>query len=187
MKTASPRLITRLLLAASCIISPLAFAHGDVTPQAVDTKTLPALGEQWREENPYRSNKEAIRIGTSAYGQNCARCHGLQAVSGGIAPDLRQLDRDCLTQKDETKKQACFKEIDNYFTLSAKRGKTRNGAVYMPPFEGILNQEAIWSIKAYLETLRVMPAMPAVATTQASTQAGTKPAAGEKTASKKKL
>lgn len=183
MKTASPQLIARLLLTASCAISPLVFAHGDVTPQAVDTKTLPSLGEQWREENPYRANNEAIRIGTSAFAQNCARCHGLQAVSGGIAPDLRQIDRDCLTQKDETKKQACFKEIDNYFTLSAKRGKTRNGAVYMPPFEGILNQEAIWSIKAYLETLRVMPAMPVMAAPQSSA----KPAIAEKTSSKKKL
>lgn len=180
MKTPSARFITRLALLISCTFSPLAFAHGDVTPQSVDTKTLPPLGEQWREENPYRSNKEAIRIGNSAFAQNCARCHGLQAVSGGIAPDLRLLDRDCLTQKDETKKQACFKEIDGYFSVSAKRGKTRNGAVYMPPFEGILNQEAVWSIKAYLETLRVMPVV-------ASAQATPKPAVAEKANSKKKL
>jgi mono/diheme cytochrome c family protein len=38
-----------------------------------------------------------------------------------------------------------------------RRGKVRNGAVYMPPFEGTLNQEAIWSIKAYLETRREKP------------------------------
>lgn len=30
-----------------------ALAHGDVTPQAVDTKDLPTLGEAWRGENPY--------------------------------------------------------------------------------------------------------------------------------------
>lgn len=27
----------------------------------------------------------------------------------------------------------------------------------MPPFEGILNQEAMWAIKAYLETRREKP------------------------------
>jgi hypothetical protein len=27
----------------------------------------------------------------------------------------------------------------------------------MPPFEGILQQEAVWAIKAYLETKRVKP------------------------------
>ena len=32
-------------------------------------------------------------------------------------------------------------------------GAVRNGNVYMPPFEGILNQEAMWSIRAYLITI----------------------------------
>ena len=27
----------------------------------------------------------------------------------------------------------------------------------MPPFEGVMNQEAVWSIKAYLETRREKP------------------------------
>jgi cytochrome c-550 PedF len=142
-----------LLLAASSVFSPLAYAHGDVVPQAVDTKGLVALGDKWREENPYRGNKQAIGIGDSAYAQNCARCHGLQAISGGIAPDLRQLDRDCLIQKDETKKQACYKEMDGYFASSVRKGKVRNGAVYMPPFEGIFSQEAVWAIKSYLESV----------------------------------
>jgi cytochrome c-550 PedF len=142
-----------LSLAFSFALSPVAHAHGDVVPQAVETKGLPALGDKWREENPYRGNKQAIGIGDSAYAQNCARCHGLQAISGGIAPDLRQLDRDCLTQKDETKKQACFKEMDGYYASSVRKGKVRNGAVYMPPFEGIFSQEAVWAIKSYLESV----------------------------------
>jgi mono/diheme cytochrome c family protein len=29
--------------------------------------------------------------------------------------------------------------------------------VYMPPFEGVLSQEAIWAIKSYLETRREKP------------------------------
>lgn len=150
---ASPFRSIALVLAFSFHAS-VALAHGDVTPQAVDTKSLPQLGEQWREENPYRGNGEAIRIGTSAYTQNCARCHGLDAISGGIAPDLRKLDKDCLNQKIETKKQACIKEVDQYYLTSARRGKVRNGAVYMPPFEGTLSQEAMWSIRAYLDTRR---------------------------------
>lgn len=125
-----------LLLAAPAAVR----AHGDVTPQAVDVSSLKPLGTEMRDENPYRKDKEAIRVGTSAYNQNCARCHGLEAVSGGIAPDLRKLDID--------------KETDQYYLASVLRGKVRNGAVYMPPFEGILSLEAIWAIKAYLETRR---------------------------------
>ena len=141
------------VVAAACT-SLFAHAHGNVTPQGVDTTGLAPLGEKWREENPYRSNKLALKIGTSAYNQNCARCHGIEAVSGGIAPDLRLIDRDCVGIKNDTKKQACYKEVDNYFLTSVRRGKVRNGAVYMPPFEGVFNQEAMWAIKAYLETRR---------------------------------
>ena len=145
------------VLAALLLASGLAAAHGDVTPQAVDTHELPQLGEGWRPENPYRQNEKAIKIGDSAYNQNCARCHGLQAISGGIAPDLRKLDNDCAPMKDPAKKAACVKEVDDYFLGSVRRGKVRNGAVYMPPFEGMLNQEAFWAIKAYLETRREKP------------------------------
>lgn len=146
--------VVGLMMSVSSLMPLAAHAHGDVTPQAVDTKSLPPLGEKWREENPYRGNDEAVKVGTSAFAQNCARCHGIEAVSGGIAPDLRKLDRDCLGLKNEAKKQACFKDTDKYFLTSIRGGKVRNGAVYMPPFENVFNQEAMWAIKAYLETRR---------------------------------
>ena len=116
-----------------------AHAHGDVTPQAVDTSSLTQLGADWRIANPYRDNADAIRIGDSAFNQNCARCHGLGAVSGGIAPDLRYLERG--------------DEMDEFFIGKVRNGVTRNGAVYMPPFEGTLTQEAMWAIRAWLETV----------------------------------
>ena len=65
------------------------FGHGNVTPQPVDTSELEPLGEEWLYVNPYRGNEKAVEIGASAYNQNCARCHGLEAVSGGVTPDLR--------------------------------------------------------------------------------------------------
>jgi cytochrome c-550 PedF len=146
------------ILAAFCAATAgLALAHGDVTPQAVDTSSLPPLGADWRAENPYRKNDKAVAIGASAYNQNCARCHGLEAISGGIAPDLRKLDNDCAGTKDEKKRNACVKEMDDYYLTSVRRGKVRNGAVYMPPFEGMINQEAMWALKAYLETRREKP------------------------------
>jgi cytochrome c-550 PedF len=150
----TPSFLAAIILAASMLAAGAVHAHGDVTPQAVDTKSLPPLGDKWVAENPYRDNKEAQKVGASAFGANCARCHGIEAISGGIAPDLRLLDRDCMTQKVETKKKACFKDNDDYFANSVRKGKVRNGAVYMPPFDGILNQEAVWAIKAYLETKR---------------------------------
>lgn len=155
------RLGLRLLVSAvSLSAASLVWAHGDVVPQSVDTTTLPQLGSKWLDANPYSAgpaNKEALRIGTSAYNQNCARCHGLQAISGGIAPDLRKLDNDCVSLKDTKKKAECVKDVDTYYMSSVRNGKVRNGAVYMPKFEGVMNQEAMWSIKAYLETVRERP------------------------------
>jgi cytochrome c-550 PedF len=130
--------IVTALIALGSMTTMRVEAHGDVVPQAVDVSTLKALGADWRKENPYRGDKEAIRVGSSAYNQNCARCHGLEAVSGGIAPDLRMLPIDA--------------ETDDYYINTVRRGRVRNGAVYMPPFEEALSQEAMWAIRAYIET-----------------------------------
>jgi cytochrome c-550 PedF len=155
-----PAALVALAGAAAMLLHAPAWPHGDVTPQAVDTKELPTLGADWRADNPYRAppaQPKAVTVGSSAYNQNCARCHGLEAISGGIAPDLRKLDNDCASLKDTVKKAACVKEMDGYFIGKVRRGVSRNGAVYMPPFEGILQQEALWAIKSCLETRREKP------------------------------
>jgi cytochrome c-550 PedF len=142
-QTLKETLFRRLALGTAALgivaTATLVQAHGDVTPQAVDTTSLKQLGEEWQSANPYRENADAIRIGDSAFNQNCARCHGLGAVSGGIAPDLRYLERG--------------DEMDEFFIGKVRNGVTRNGAVYMPPFEGTLTQEAMWAIRAWLETV----------------------------------
>ena len=162
--TALRRLAARRPSLRACFIGAIAVlatatagAHGDVTPQAVDTSSLPKLGTEWRAENPYRQNEAAVKVGTSAYNQNCARCHGLEAISGGVAPDLRKLDNECASAKVPARKAACLKENDAYYLITVRQGRTRNGAVYMPPFEGTFDQEAIWAVKAYLETRREKP------------------------------
>ena len=116
----------------------LIFAHGDVVPQAVDTKGLEKV-DQDAIINPYRDNKLAIEIGKSGYNTNCARCHGLDAISGGIAPDLRELP-------------AGDDELDEYFIDIVKTGVVRNGNVYMPPFKEVLSAEAIWAVRSWLAT-----------------------------------
>lgn len=129
-------LVASLVLATTAV---QVMAHGDVVPQAVDTTGLKNLGTDFLAANPYRKDKTAIRIGDSAFNQNCARCHGLGAVSGGIAPDLRYLP-----QGDEG---------DEIFLNRIRHGSVRDGRVYMPPFEGLLSQEAMWAIRAWLESV----------------------------------
>jgi cytochrome c-550 PedF len=115
--------------------------HGDVSPQPVDTTGLEPLGEGWRKTNPYRNNELAIKIGKSGYGQQCARCHGIGGVSGGLAPDLRNLPLG--------------DEGDGIFLPPTRKGVYRNERTLMPKYEGILSQEAMWAIRSWLETVHV--------------------------------
>ncbi|MGH1578644.1 cytochrome c-550 PedF [Planktotalea sp.] len=138
---------TRAFLATGLVLttSLSVFAHGDVSPQAVDTAGLPALGEEWLIENPYRAEPageevwlKAIEIGASGYNQNCARCHGLEVVSGGLAPDLRFLEAE--------------EYGDEWYMERYRVGYTQNGITKMPAFGELLGQEAAWAIRTYIET-----------------------------------
>lgn len=131
-------LITGLMSAGAVL------AHGNVTPTAVNTGNLEKLGEEWRTENPYRNSKdhdEAVTIGASAYNQNCAACHGLEAKSGGIAPDLRMLDEGV--------------SGDEWFVERVRHGSVRDGRVYMPKMADYLSQEALWAVRTYLDSVHV--------------------------------
>ncbi len=129
---------------AVAVAATLVLAHGDVAPQAVDTSGLPEVGEEWLTENPYRADKvgqevwlRAVEIGASGYNQNCARCHGLEAVSGGLAPDLRFLEAE--------------EYGDEWWVERFRYGYTQNGITKMPAFGELLGQEASWAIRTYVE------------------------------------
>ena len=92
----------------------------------------------------YRKSPEhdkAVEIGSSAYNQNCAACHGLEAKSGGIAPDLRMLDEGDAG--------------DEWFVERVRHGAVRDGRVYMPKMADYLSQEALWAVRTYLDSVRV--------------------------------
>ena len=137
--------MTALAATALAALAVMAHAHGDVAPQPVNTDALPDLEnpEEWRTENPYRSMGEevfakAVEIGSSGYTQNCARCHGLEVVSGGLAPDLRFLEAE--------------EYGDEWFADRFQHGYTQDGVTKMPAFGELLGQKAGWAIRSYIET-----------------------------------
>ena len=138
------RMAPYLLAALAATLLPMQLsAHGDVAPQPVDTDALPDVPEEWQTENPYRDAGDevyqtAIRIGDSGYNQNCARCHGLGAISGGLAPDLRYLEAE--------------EYGDEWFIERFRHGYTQNGTTKMPAFGDLLGQKAAWAIRTYVET-----------------------------------
>jgi cytochrome c-550 PedF len=130
-----------VVLAGAFADQKSALAHGDVTPQQVDVSGLDPLGPEFKKENPYRGNARALEIGTSGYAQNCARCHGLQVISGGLSPDLRYLEEG--------------KVGDEWFMERVRAGARKpDGTTIMPAFDGLLQQEAMWAIRTYVESKR---------------------------------
>ncbi|WP_339528367.1 cytochrome c-550 PedF [Pseudomonas mucidolens] len=139
-------------LLAGAISTGSVWAHGNVTPTAVETQGLTPIKEAgvpldadgWAAVNPYRKSPEqgkAIEVGASAYNQNCAACHGLEAKSGGIAPDLRMLDEGDVG--------------DEWFVERVRNGAVRDGRVYMPKMADYLSQEALWAVRTYLDSVHV--------------------------------
>ena len=139
-------------LLAGAVMTGTAWAHGNVVPQAVETEGLTPVkdagvsldADGWAALNPYRSSPEhdkAVEIGASAYNQNCAACHGLEAKSGGIAPDLRLLDAGDAG--------------DEWFVERVRHGAVRDGRVYMPKMADYLSQEALWAVRTYLDSVHV--------------------------------
>ncbi|MGN8249281.1 cytochrome c-550 PedF [Pseudomonas sp. SMV7] len=139
-------------LLAGAVLTGTVWAHGNVVPQAVETQGLTPVkdagvavdGDGWATVNPYRESPEhdkAVEIGASAYNQNCAACHGLEAKSGGIAPDLRMLDAG--------------EAGDEWFVERVRHGAVRDGRVYMPKMADYLSQEALWAVRTYLDSVHV--------------------------------
>ncbi len=133
-----PRTTLSLAAIALTLSAGMAMAHGDVAPQPVNTDGLPELTGGWEFENPFRDPSDpiwerALRIGDSAYNQNCARCHGLEVVSGGLAPDLRFLMAE---------------EMDDEWYMERVR---RGSGDRMPAYEDLMNQQAMWAIRTYIE------------------------------------
>jgi cytochrome c-550 PedF len=114
--------------------------HGDEVHN-LDTSALEALGTEWRTSNPYRGLAAAIEIGKSGYNQNCARCHGLEGISGGFAPDLRRM--------------ALGQDGDDLWVMRVRGGVTRNGITYMPRMADVLSQELVWAIRSWVECMHV--------------------------------
>jgi len=73
----------------------------------------------------------AAEAGRDVYAEHCATCHGERLNATGAAPDLKQLSAD---------KKAHFDEM------------VRNGKGQMPAWEGMISDEEIAQIWAYIRS-----------------------------------
>ena len=75
--------------------------------------------------------QSAVEAGRDVYAEHCALCHGERLSATGAAPDLKQLGADQKTHFDEM---------------------VRNGKGQMPAWEGMITDEEIGQIWAYVRS-----------------------------------
>jgi mono/diheme cytochrome c family protein len=101
-----------------------------------------AADEEIPDVNPYSGNEKAMREGRSWYRGVCASCHGGKADGSGergTGADLRKL-------------QLGFK---GFVHVVLDGRQTAGRTMQMPGWRGVLKNDDIFKIGAYLETLAI--------------------------------
>ena len=101
------------------------------TAVAADAATRPV--------NPYSGNAQLAQEGGSLFNQYCSHCHGQWAEQGERPRDLRRLR---IRYGDDA--------ISTFYT-TVSTGRLEKG---MPVWKGVLNEEILWKIFTFLETVQ---------------------------------
>lgn len=97
-----------------------------------------AVGDE-KPKNPYSGDKAVAEQGGSLFNQYCSHCHGQWAEQGERPRDLRRLN---LRYGDDA---------ITMFYQTVNTGRLDKG---MPVWKGVLNDETIWKIYTFLETVQ---------------------------------
>ncbi len=104
-------------------------ADGDLPELDQDTGVTPVLPD------PIEASEETLKIGLKAYANRCSLCHGDQAYSSGLVPNLRY--------SAITKNAIAWQQIVRGGAFESKG---------MPKFDKILDEKTAEAIRAYVIT-----------------------------------
>jgi polar amino acid transport system substrate-binding protein len=108
-----------------------AAAGAEPTPNAAPT----AAGKA----NPFRGNADVVKLGRTLFNTHCSHCHSPNAQNPEPRTDLRRLD---MRYKEQ---------VNDVFYTTVTRGRPTRG---MPPWGEVLDEETIWKIKTFLESVQ---------------------------------
>jgi mono/diheme cytochrome c family protein len=93
-------------------------------------------------KNPYEGAAGQAAAGRGLFNQYCAHCHGPNAVSPDPPRDLRRL------------KHRYAEKTADLFYFTVTHGRPDKG---MPNWTGLLDDETLWTIFAFLQTVQMEP------------------------------
>ena len=134
------------LIAAAATLSALA---GGVAADPRQQKssggwTLPADAADTR--SPLKVDELVLAIGRKVYADKCQKCHGEKGLGDG--PDA---DPDHMQDMDLTSAKRADRNPDGVVFYKVMNGRR---SPKMPSFKDQLSTEQIWSVVAYVQTLR---------------------------------
>jgi mono/diheme cytochrome c family protein len=92
--------------------------------------------------NPYEGDAARATAGRSLFNQYCAHCHSPNAISPDPPKDLRRL------------RIRYAEKMPDVFYFTVTHGRPDKG---MPNWKGILDDETLWTIFTFLETVQKEP------------------------------
>ncbi len=111
-----------------------------VITAALVSAPLAAIGAEAELTNPYAGREDIIEEGGSLLNQYCSHCHGPYAVQGERPRDLRRLNL-----------RYGQYAISTFYT-TVQEGRMQKG---MPYWKGILDDDVIWKIYTFLQTVQI--------------------------------
>jgi mono/diheme cytochrome c family protein len=106
--------------------------------------TVPANAAE--EKNPIAVTPQTLAAGRALFQKNCRRCHGPKGVGDG--PDA---DPDHMADMDLTNPKRAANNPDGVIFHKVWNGRQDPK---MPAFKEELSREQVWTIVAYVQTLR---------------------------------
>jgi mono/diheme cytochrome c family protein len=134
------------LMCAALLVGAVAVAGISIAAPVAAQARGWTLGEDAEaKKNPLPSDENTITAGKAVYKSKCQRCHGPGGLGDG--PDA---DPDA-TEMDLTNPKRAERNPDGvvYYKVLNGRGRPK-----MPAFKDELTEQQIWSVIAYVQTLR---------------------------------
>ena len=119
-------------------------AQAQQAPASKGGWTLPPEAETTK--NPLTVDAKLLATGKSIFKDKCQKCHG--ATGKGDGPDA---DPDAQEDMDLTRANRAAKNPDGVVFFKAWNGRKKPK---MPAFKDELTKEQVWSVVAYVQTLR---------------------------------
>lgn len=124
----------------------LAACGGGSSKPTIVRKDPPA--EYAGKTNPYTGDQAAIDEGKTLYTQNCETCHGTAGLGDGPAGASLDPHPGNLQQASKDASEAYL------FWIVNEGGAAAGRSASMASYKGILTEDEIWKILAYVKTLK---------------------------------